>query len=149
MNSNLINQQAFNEGFQEVLSKKADLSWSDIPLAGPAGKDLVEGVGPGAVAAGVSLPLLAAAWYWHNKRESEKEALKQASLDKKALFGELGTAAGLVGAGGGLAGLIGAYQLAEYMRNRQEAPAQPSLDTILNVTPEGQQVLTQEKKQTP
>jgi hypothetical protein len=148
MNSNLINQQAFNAGFQEQLSKKA-WDFYDIPLLGPATKDVVEGFGPGTAVAGVSVPLLAAAWYWHNKREAEKESLKQESMNKQALFGELGLAGGLATAGFPILGIIGAYQLAEYMRNRQEVPAQPSLDTILNVTPEGNQVATQEKKQVP
>jgi hypothetical protein len=156
MNSNLINQKAFNEGFHGVLVRRSLVKAANeeypSPLTHPIeylkrqGQDFGSSFVPAATAAGVGLPLLAAAWYWHNKQKAEEEALgKQANS-----LGEiLGTPAGLATAAFPAIGLIGAYQLAEYLKNKQEPPPQPDLDTILNVNPEGGLVPTQEKKHTP
>jgi len=150
---NLINQKAFNEGFhgllaRHCLAKSATTPempswWSPFQRLEREGADLGNSFPPAALAAGVGLPLLAAAWYWHNKRNAEKEA-----LGKQASIGEiLGTGGGLAAAAFPALGLIGAYQLAEYLKNRQEPAPQPDLDTILNVVPQsGELVPTQEEK---
>ena len=184
---NLINQKAFNEGFQSMmirhgLVKDASIDsaigeYSDAAKAGlaslwktitqparEAGGNFLEGMKDPAIAAGVTVPTLAAIWYWHNKRLAEREAQhKTASLSKAAkdpvppevpsevppkggFWGDLGGVAGAAAVGLPIMGIIGAYQLAEYMKNKQESLPQPDLDTILNINSQGGVVPTQQEK---
>ena len=161
MTTNLINQSAFNAGFQEVLAKRGLLkAAADAPVPEPgffsrmwqgtgipgAAQDFSQGTNTGAVAAGVSLPLLAAAWYWHNKHQAERDAQTKTAT----LGGTAGALTGAAAVGFPLFGVLGAYQLAEYLKNRQEAPPQPDLDTILNFEPQSNAMVpTQEEKKQP
>ena len=150
-----LNQQAFDEGFRSSLVRRGliksaeeeipDPLWHPFAYVGRQISDAAGAAKPAAIATGVGVPLLAAAWYWHNKREAEKEA-----LGKTATWGGyLGALGGAAAVGFPIFGAVGAYQLAEYLKNRQEAAPVPDLDTILNVNPKGEFVTTQEEKKKP